>query len=62
MRRERRKYQIAWVWRDSDEFPTRFDDLEATTAEAAIRKLRKMLREEYVVNRGDVVILEVYRI
>lgn len=54
-------YQVAWTWRDSDE-RTKFDDLKATNAEAAVRKLRKRLREEYSMKTRDVIILEVYQI
>lgn len=62
MKVEKHKYQIAWEWRHLDE-AVKFDDLVASTAEMAIRRLRKKLREEYSMERSsDVVILEVYRI
>ncbi len=56
-------YQVTWNW--SDEFASAkdsYDEVEAPTAEVAIKKLRSNLSEVYDIKKNDLVIKEVYKI
>ncbi len=52
------EYLVTWGWRDSEDRSYR-DVVQATNAERAIGKVRKLLAEEYSFKKSDVVIVEV---
>ena len=64
---KRPNYQVLWEWRDPEVFGITYqtfaDLVDATNAERAISKVRKLIFDEYdVPGKSSIVILEVKKI
>lgn len=55
-------YSVKWEWRDpeiSGNYRAMIDLVNATNAERAINKVRKLISDEYSITKNDVVIIHV---